>query len=596
MNQTRKRNSGRPPISAHPAFPAIVALWFAALFGLGSLVLPVHVLESIVTAAGLPSIFSAAAPPLGFTARAAIALAATICGAAIGFVAARRLVGGPHRAPTERLDDDNFPLLDDSEELVSSDRDDDEEDYREDGFLLSDPETIDGAETQKIVPFGRRRPLSVTDESGPSELLANAPRQKVAPFIEDEEIENDIEALELDECDELPEGDADVPVQRVPESEPVSESFLARPFELAEKKAAATTQIEPLPFSPPSLSREPVDPEIPASGVSQEWDSEAEDTIDPSIDSHQIEVSVTDTTSDKQVFNSTETEAFFDTTGDEIAGEIPEPFEPEIGIEQEEIAENEPVEVESDNESPGLVQLVQKLGSALEKHREWSAQRPPSPAAQPSRPVPQEFEAAAPDEAASATAAYFGKPEATPAEANEAPQSFEIPKQDVGSYATFSDAAALLGDDTEVEDDYAELEEIASSFSLPLMERETAWHVTPRPSIDLAPAASDAPAPATIKRDAGYDALSGVENPFKRQDEQFVRIDEPEPDLDVAQPSVQFPNEVNRLISDVRAETVDDAPARPFDAPATPAPRPASNDDNERALREALMNLQRMGK
>ena len=31
----------KAPISTHPAFPAIVALWFAALLGLGSLVLPV---------------------------------------------------------------------------------------------------------------------------------------------------------------------------------------------------------------------------------------------------------------------------------------------------------------------------------------------------------------------------------------------------------------------------------------------------------------------------------------------------------------------------------------------------------------------------
>ena len=39
----------KPPISLHPAFPGIVALWFSALLGLGSLVLPPVLLEKILT-------------------------------------------------------------------------------------------------------------------------------------------------------------------------------------------------------------------------------------------------------------------------------------------------------------------------------------------------------------------------------------------------------------------------------------------------------------------------------------------------------------------------------------------------------------------
>ena len=67
--------------------------------------------------------------------------------------------------------------------------------------------------------------------------------------------------------------------------------------------------------------------------------------------------------------------------------------------------------------------------------------------------------------------------------------------------------------------------------------------------------------------------------------------------------AVLFPNQQARKASTPAANT-----SRPFDAPAAPAnegtaetdqraarPQP-SNDDNERALREALMNLQRMGK
>ena len=40
-----RRGEEKAPISTHPAFPAIVALWFAALLGLGSLVLPAVLLE-----------------------------------------------------------------------------------------------------------------------------------------------------------------------------------------------------------------------------------------------------------------------------------------------------------------------------------------------------------------------------------------------------------------------------------------------------------------------------------------------------------------------------------------------------------------------
>ena len=68
----------KPPLSLHPAFPAIVALWFAALLGLGSLVLPAVLLERMVVATGVASIVPAAAPPLGITARGIIALAGAL--------------------------------------------------------------------------------------------------------------------------------------------------------------------------------------------------------------------------------------------------------------------------------------------------------------------------------------------------------------------------------------------------------------------------------------------------------------------------------------------------------------------------------------
>lgn len=91
---TPANTPGGPPVTQHPAFPAIVALWFAALLGLGSMVLPASLLEAMTSATGLSSVIPGAAPPLGFTARGLIALVAAAAGAATGLILARKLVAG----------------------------------------------------------------------------------------------------------------------------------------------------------------------------------------------------------------------------------------------------------------------------------------------------------------------------------------------------------------------------------------------------------------------------------------------------------------------------------------------------------------------
>jgi len=89
FNESR---ADKAPLSAHPAFPAIVALWFAALLGLGSLVLPIALIERLATLTGIALIVPAAKAPLGITARAIIALAAASAGAGIGLLLARKAV------------------------------------------------------------------------------------------------------------------------------------------------------------------------------------------------------------------------------------------------------------------------------------------------------------------------------------------------------------------------------------------------------------------------------------------------------------------------------------------------------------------------
>lgn len=84
------------PITAHPLFPVVTALWFATFFGLGSFAIAPTLLEGPVVALGIPALIPAAAPPLGFTARVMLALAMLIAGGAIGYMLGRKL--GPRAA------------------------------------------------------------------------------------------------------------------------------------------------------------------------------------------------------------------------------------------------------------------------------------------------------------------------------------------------------------------------------------------------------------------------------------------------------------------------------------------------------------------
>ena len=54
-----------PPITSHPLFPAVVALWFGALFGLGSLAVRPTLIEGLVLKSHIDLIIPATAPPLG---------------------------------------------------------------------------------------------------------------------------------------------------------------------------------------------------------------------------------------------------------------------------------------------------------------------------------------------------------------------------------------------------------------------------------------------------------------------------------------------------------------------------------------------------
>ncbi|NTZ43855.1 hypothetical protein G7A66_12325 [Altererythrobacter sp. SALINAS58] len=179
MTGEARHSSGRSrpakaPISSHAAFPAIVALWFAALLGLGSLILPVALFESVSRAANLGAILPAAAPPLGVSARIGIASLAAIVGGLLGLLIARR-VARLQAADAPRERDPLAPLLRTGDSHPDAPLKRPIFAHAELGSQrLDDPLDADAEPADR--PLGiRRRSLSLTGDSGRSEYLGSAP-------------------------------------------------------------------------------------------------------------------------------------------------------------------------------------------------------------------------------------------------------------------------------------------------------------------------------------------------------------------------------------------------------------------------------------
>lgn len=98
------QESRKPTAStiAHPLFPAVVALWLGALFGLASLAVRPALLEALVIRSGIDLAVPAAAAPLGLTARLLVALALAAIGSLLGAVIGRRLAGTAPKAPERK--------------------------------------------------------------------------------------------------------------------------------------------------------------------------------------------------------------------------------------------------------------------------------------------------------------------------------------------------------------------------------------------------------------------------------------------------------------------------------------------------------------
>ncbi|WP_156167337.1 sulfite exporter TauE/SafE family protein [Aurantiacibacter marinus] len=651
QNEGKSRVGGKPPVSAHPAFPAIVALWFAALLGIGTLIVPVQLIEQFISATGIAGVVSSAAPPLGFTARAAIALVATILGALLGLFAARRMTVRTKAPFAIARKDSGMRALNPVEDL-------------DDDFLDADLPPL----RETPPPSGRRRSLAIAEDETRSDFLELAPLPGNAANrdLQDDALELDAEYLSEDDLEDDPVQDGldQAPVRQefmpsapVPQSmdDLIAEELAAQadgsepPLEIASVAIAqpvhANTGAKPLAFSPPSLARQ-AEAESGAFTNSETMPFEAahsEETFVEQADGPDQDAEPTNEVS------VPETPTFDD--GEATRHEIPAAFGelPHDGADHEKTAS----QAATGEDTVGLVQLVQQLGSTLEKHREWSAQRaaaaqidaefaakaeveagPAAEAVSGNVEITQEFSPAAPDDAAEAMAAYFGKP-AEPAQQLEEAEPDEPAPVAGSSYQPFAGMGRLtVVDDEDSDVDDNEMNELAASFSLSIGSKirdDAAGQApSPRPSFDIPPgyiaasaddeagvaeaAEAAAPAPASQPAsDASYRSLSQINNPFKRSAEEFVRVEEPESEAGSNEPAVLFPNQQSHKPSagspaDASATSKsrafdppsgEPAPASPF-APVPAAPtaarNPAAHEDNEQALRAALMNLQRMAK
>ena len=95
----------RRPITSHPAFAALIALWFAALLGLGVAVLPAPLLERALSAAGFE-----APVPLTAAGRIIASGGAALAGALLGLLLALPLARRAGRDPRPIYEDHVIPV------------------------------------------------------------------------------------------------------------------------------------------------------------------------------------------------------------------------------------------------------------------------------------------------------------------------------------------------------------------------------------------------------------------------------------------------------------------------------------------------------
>ena len=608
------------PVTSHPLFPAVVALWFGALLGLGSLAVRPTLIESLVLKSHIDLVIPATAPPLGVTARILLALLLAAVGAVIGVVLARRLAR-PKVVETERK--------------------------RGAKDFSARPFHVRARDAHPDAPA--RAPISAHEELGST---GNAPsiltsRRRALAIVHDEDdfVPHDLAPLPGGAPQIL-----DIAGIGLTEEEPLAPGALDLGTYAQPPAGIASPSPAPLDWANAAPASAPVQPaELPAALAAQRQLFHA-DHANPEaapLPSLANEAAHAD---GRQVFGMTpqpdrtdEPRQIFGVAavGDHVPQDFvkaagyqttvfdgPEPsplFAPRTAAAEPaaasplgpvELAEEAAPAAELPSPaSLGMTDLAARLADAMASRRRRAvaavAQTEPAPLVVGAAPIPAAFEPAAAPVVAdfvvpAAVVPAFTVPNLPVAESDSAPLPEPVPEPvAVSPLAQLPSAMRPLALD-------AFLEEDAALDPLQLPPRHIAM---PSPAVAAVPASAPLEAAATFASDdepaedvvqENYGSLLEIA-PARAA---FIRIDDPAAAEQALEPVVIFPGQAPRPAAPAAASgAADPAEAdgsfRRFDAPSSAGqgqPLAAANNglsavdpaEAERALRAALSNLQRM--
>lgn len=569
MANTKRKPTKGKPISSHPLFPAVVALWFGALFGLGSLAIRPTLIEGLVLKTGLDLVVPAAAPPLGVTARILIALIMASLGAAIGAALAVRANRPKTEVRERKRTAANPGAAAEAEAALWNSRN-----VYTDGPVfrpISAHEELGEALDSPGLLAGRRRSLAVELEERPFEPHDFAPLPGGEPQI------FDISATQLAPVAEL---------------DPVEANALAdAPLDLGAFPAPAPAQPQaPLDWSapPPAPAQSPlVEREVPAL-------AEAPRIFGMPVEDDHVPVEVVRAAGFRtSVFETEPAAPLFAAREETSATDAPaaETFTAEATFVAAPLATPAPIaanplpapEPQPEAADLGMTDLARRLQESMARRRAAKGQPAEAPQAAPVVPEvapvaaepafvppPPIYNVAAPHDALVPAI----PPAPIPMPAALRPVSFDHHDEDdhADLSALMPRRLTMLAPEP-IED--AVVEEIPTE---PVIEAETALELEIEAEVEA-------------EADDAFASLLSIEMP--RQE--FVRVEEPEEPALAIEPVVIFPGQM-------ASSTV--APLRPFDGPAAampgapvaqaPAAPAVDPGEAERALRLALANLQRI--
>ncbi|MFM5886359.1 MAG: hypothetical protein ACKOQ3_13715 [Novosphingobium sp.] len=583
------------PITANPLFPAVVALWFGALFGLSSLAVRVSVIEALVMKSGIDLIVPAAAPPLGITARILVALILAALGALIGAAIARRLA----RPKAEERERKRSVRTSEAEEPRVRSRDSHPDAPARRPISAHEELGGDDAVNAPAAPgllAGRRRGLTAETEQSHFVPPEFAPLPGGLPQI------LDLAGAELDRAEEIPAQSAPAVLAEAPAIAPAADlnAYADAPSAAAEPPAPVAVPDEPVTAPVAALASAaedhgllgrqvfgmaPVEPQDPAErqifGVRVEGDEPAVDLVK-------------DLGFQTSVFAAPAAPSLFADRADPAPAALPEP-----------IASVAPVAAMPPVSDLDMTKLALRLQESMKRRRAARAAVSTQPVVEA---VPNLSRFGSDAVPAPMAAAAVIVPDPIPAPAAFAPDPVPAPAPLPAAMRplSFDDP----GDDEDHSEALASLvppRHIALPQGVPVMATDA-----PTPDVaDNAVIGENDDEDDTLADEAAFASLLGVNAPASRPS--FVRIEEPEAATDQFEPVVIFPGQASAAmspgaISDV-APVVSPVPEehsgfRRFDAPAAAgqgqpiagnSAAPALDaEEAERSLRSALANLQRI--